>query len=244
MRDHDSEFQDNDSRRYAYDFDDVVRRYLMRTLAPYFHPGAKALEIGCFDGQSTLRLLEHFADLTVLEASAELITTAKARVPGHVRFIHGTLEETEPGATFDAIFLVHTLEHLDDPVAALARIGSWLSERGRLFVVVPNAQAASRQIAVRMGLIDTNNSVTEGERLHGHRATYSFDTLEHTVRSAGLSIEARGGVVFKPFANFQFDRLIAAGIIDEAYLEGCYALGMQYPELTASIWFSCRRGPG
>lgn len=239
MRDHDREFQDNQARRYAYDFDEVVRGYLMRTLSPFFPRDGRTLEIGCFDGSSTLRLAEHFDDITVLEASSELIETARARVPARVRFVHDTIENARFGATFDAIFLVHTLEHLDDPVAALARLRGWLAPRGRLFVVVPNAQAASRQIAVRMGLIESNTAVTEGERLHGHRNTYAFDTLEHHARSAGLRIESRGGVMFKPFANFQFDRLIEHRIIDQAYLDGCYALGMQYPELTASIYLVC-----
>ena len=241
MRDYDKEFQDNAGRKYAYDFDDIVRSYLMKTLAPFFFTDGKALEIGCFDGQSTARLADHFPDLTVLEAAGELVEAARARVPDRVGFVHGRIEDAELGPRFDAIFLVHTLEHLDEPVQALARIRSWLSDRGRLFVVVPNAQAASRQIAVRMGLIETNQSVTDSERLHGHRKTYSLDTLEHEVRSAGLRVEARGGVMFKPFANFQFDRLIGEGIIDTAYLEGCYALGMQYPELTASIYLICRR---
>jgi len=107
---------------------------------------------------------------------------------------------------------------------------------------VPNAQAASRQIAVRMGIIETNHSVTAGERAHGHRCTYSLDTLEHDVRSAGLRIESRGGICFKAFANFQFDLMIKNEVIDQAYLDGCYALGMQYPELTASVYVVCQRG--
>jgi 2-polyprenyl-3-methyl-5-hydroxy-6-metoxy-1,4-benzoquinol methylase len=241
MRDHDKEFQDNTERKYAYDFDDVVRSYLMRSLSPYFHASGKSLEIGCFDGGSTLRLAEHFDDLSVLEASSDLVDTARSRVPKSIRFIHGTIEDTELEPHYDAIFLVHTLEHLDDPVACLSRIRGWLSAEGRLYVVVPNAQAASRQIAVRMGLIETNHAVTEGERQHGHRCTYSMDTLENDARKAGLRIEARGGVMFKPFANFQFDAMITHGIIDQAYLDGCYALGMQYPDLTASIYLICRR---
>lgn len=241
MRDYNKEFQDNAGRKYAYDFDDVVRAYLMRTLEPFFYTDGKALEIGCFDGSSTKRLAEYFRNLTVLEASSDLVAAARARVPDHVAFVNGRIEDVQMDAQFDAIFIVHTLEHLDDPVPALSRMRLWLTDRGRLFIVVPNAQAASRQIAVRMGLIETNNAVTESERLHGHRRTYSLDTLEHDARKARLRIESRGGVMFKPFANFQFDRLIGEGIIDDAYLEGCYALGMQYPELTASIYLTCRR---
>jgi SAM-dependent methyltransferase len=241
MRNYDREFQDNNLRKYAYDFDSVVRRYMMRTLAPFFPRAGRALEIGCFEGESTALIGEHFADLTVLEASGELIDKARANVRGDIAFVHDRIETASFGREFDAIFLVHTLEHLDAPVEALSRLSGWLTEAGRLFLVVPNAQAASRQIAVRMGLIETNNSVTEGERVHGHRCTYSLDTLEHDARSAGLRVDFRGGVMFKPFANFQFDRLLEHRIIDQGYLDGCYALGMQYPELCSSIYLVCGR---
>lgn len=239
-RDHNSEFQDNAERKYAYDFDSVVRRYMMRALAPYFGSG-KGLEIGCFEGESTALFAEHFDDLTVVEAADELIAVARQRVPDRVRFVHSTIETAKLEPVYDAIFLIHTLEHLDDPVANLARLGTWLTHSGRLFVVVPNANAPSRQIAVKMGLIEHNHAVTPGEHAHGHRCTYSLDTLERDVRKAGLNVLARGGIFFKPFANFQFDLLIKHGVIDQAYLDGCYALGMHYPELTSSIYLICTR---
>jgi len=241
MRNYNEEFQNNDQRQYAYDFDSVVRAYMMRTLAPFFFPDGKALEIGCFEGDSTRLYSEHFSDLTVLEASDQLIETARKRVPANIKFIHASIETADIEPIYDSIFLVHTLEHLDDPVACLARIRGWLKPSGRFFIVVPNANAASRQIAVKMGLIESNQAVTPGESAHGHRCTYSFDTLENDARKAGLKIEARGGVFFKPFANFQFDALIKQKIIDQAYLDGCYALGMHYPELTASIYLICKQ---
>lgn len=240
MRDFNSEYQDNEARQYAYDFDYIVRRYMVRTFKPFFTNG-KALELGCFEGETTKLYAEHFDDLSVIEAADDLIEIARKRVPANVRFIHSMIEDAELEPIYDSIFLVHTLEHIDDPVAALARIRSWLSPTGRLFVVAPNANAASRQIAVKMGLIDTHQSVTEGELAHGHRCTYSLDTLENDVRRAGLTVESRGGVFFKPFANFQFDMLIKNKVIDQAYLDGCYALGMQYPDLTASIYLVCTR---
>lgn len=213
----------------------------MQTLSPWFR-GGKALELGCHEGEMTKLLAEHFDDITVIEAAGDLIETARARLPATVRFVHATIEEAEiDGQLYEAIFLIHTLEHLDDRVAALNRIRGWLSTTGRLYVVVPNADAASRQIAVKMGLIDTHTSVTAGEQAHGHRCTYRFDTLEHELRQAGLNIEARGGIFFKPFANFQFDRMMESGIIDQAYLDGCYALGMQHPDLAASIYAVCGR---
>lgn len=109
--------------------------------------------------------------------------------------------------------------NIGDREAFLQR--EWLSPSGRLFGVVPNAQAASTQIAVHMALIETNNSATEGERIHGRRCTYSADTLEHDVRSAGLQVLSRGGTLFKPLTNFQFDLRIQNKLLDHAYLDGC-----------------------
>lgn len=239
-RDHDREFQDNAGRKYAYGFDDVVRRYMMRTLTPFFRDGP-ALEVGCFDGSSTALFAEVFHDLTVVEASGELIAKARANVPDRVRFVHGLVEEAELEPVYRSIFLVHTLEHIDPPQPALQALRDALAADGLFFCVVPNAQAASRQIAVKMGLISHNAAVTDAEREHGHRCTYSMDTLERDLKAAGFEVVSRGGIMFKPLANFQFDKAIETGLVGREYLEGCYALGMQYPELCSSIYAVCRK---
>ena len=240
MRDYNKEYQDGQQKKYAYDFDDVLRGYMLRTLDPFLRSG-KALELGCFTGGVTERLAARFSDLTVIEASDDLIKVASARLGPRAKFIHSTFETAELTDRYDAIFLVHTLEHLDDPTLVLQRAGSWLTDEGRFFIVVPNANAPSRQIAVQMGLISHNAAVTDAEREHGHRVTYSLDTLEAEVRKAGLQITGRGGVFFKPLANFQFDKLMGGELISDAFLEGCYQLGMHYPDLCASVYVVCEK---
>jgi 2-polyprenyl-3-methyl-5-hydroxy-6-metoxy-1,4-benzoquinol methylase len=240
-RDLNREYQDNEERKYAYDFDYLMHHYMMQTFAPFL-PTGRALEMGCYKGEFTRRLSQHFSDVTVVEGSSDLLEEARKNVGTNVRFLHGQFENIILDEQFDAIFLVHTLEHLDEPVAVLKRINRWLSPLGKLFLAVPNANAPSRQIAVRMGLIAHNAAVTEGEAAHGHCRTYSLDTLERDALRAGLAVRHRGGVFFKPFANFQFDRLMQSGIIDQAYLDGCYRLGMVYPDLCASIYLLCGKG--
>jgi 2-polyprenyl-3-methyl-5-hydroxy-6-metoxy-1,4-benzoquinol methylase len=239
-RDYNAEYKDG-VRKYAYRFDTILRRYIMRTLDPFL-PTGKALEMGCYTGDMTELIAERYADVTVIEASAELVAAAGARLEGRAKFVQGTFETVEIADRYDAIFLIHTLEHLDDPVSVLRRASKWLTDRGRLFIVVPNANAASRQIAVHMGLIPFNDAVTEDERIHGHRKTYRPDTLAREALDAGLRIVQSGGVFFKPLANYQLDQLLDRDVISAAYLEGCYRLGMQYPELCASIWVVCERG--
>jgi 2-polyprenyl-3-methyl-5-hydroxy-6-metoxy-1,4-benzoquinol methylase len=239
-RDYNQEYQDSASK-YAYDFDLVLRRYMMRALEPFFLPG-RALEMGCYKGDVTELIAERYTDLTVIEASDELVGIARARVGSRARFITSTFEAADITDRYDAVFLVHTLEHLDDPVGVLRRVNTWLTPSGRLFVVVPNANAPSRQIAVQMGLIAHNSAVTDAERAHGHRKTYSLDTLAREALDAGLTIVHRGGVFFKPLANYQFDKLMGGDVITDGYLEGCYRLGMHYPDLCASVFVVCERG--
>ena len=62
-------------------------------------------------------------------------------------------------------------------------------------------------------------------------------------RAAGLKVQARGGVVFKGLANFQMDKALAAGIIDDAYLEGAYQLGLVMPDLCSTIYCVVAKEP-
>jgi 2-polyprenyl-3-methyl-5-hydroxy-6-metoxy-1,4-benzoquinol methylase len=240
-RDYDAEYKDG-ARKYAYQFDRVLRGYIMRALDPFLPPSGKALEMGCYTGDVTELIAARYGDVTVIEASEELVATASLRLGRRASFVRGTFETVELSSRYDAIFLIHTLEHLDDPVSVLRRVNGWLTDRGRLFVVVPNANAASRQIAVQMGLVRYNDAVTDDERVHGHRKTYRMDTLTREALDAGLRVVQSGGVFFKPLANYQFDMLMGGDVISDDYLEGCYRLGMHYPDLCASIWLVCERG--
>lgn len=221
-----------------FDFDNRLRHFMMRTFAPLLPPG-RALELGCLHGNVTELILKYYQDLTVVEAAESFLESTKRRVGPQVKFINSLFENANLPGQYDAIFLMHVLEHLEEPLFVLNKIKNWLSPKGRLFLVVPNANAPSRQIAVKMGLIDYNSAITEAEHKHGHRRTYSLDTLESETRKAGLKVIQRGGVFFKGLANYQFDQAIASGIVSEEYLEGCYQLGMLYPDLCASIYLVC-----
>jgi SAM-dependent methyltransferase len=242
-RDYDVEILDTAGRQYAYDFDfDVMHRFKIKEFERFFRPGS-LLEIGSHTGVFTELLLPFVDDITCLEASGAAIEEARRRLGGRVTFVHGEIESVSLPRRYDNIVLTHVLEHLDDPVGALARMNNdWLEDGGRLFLVVPNANAPSRQIAVLMGLISHNSAVTPAEADQGHRRTYALDTLERDATAAGLRVVHRGGIFFKALANFQWDRLLKTDIISQEFLEGCYRLGHRYPDLCASIFLLCERG--
>lgn len=243
MRNYSEEHQDNKDRQYAYDFDVVLRRYLLRTLQPYFIVDGATLELGCYKGDMTELILRHFKNVTVVEAAPELANIVRQRFRDRVVVLTSTFEEVSLEKSYENIFLIHTLEHLDNPIEVLDRIRNWLSPTGRLFVAVPNANALSRQIAVRMGVVAYNSAVTAGEAHHGHRRTYSMDVLLNHLHEAKYDVIVHGGVLVKPLANFQFDRAMEQGIVNKAYLDACNELAVIYPDLCASIFAICTHRP-
>lgn len=242
-RDYDSETHDTADHKYAYNFDfDVMHPFMVRAFAPFFRPGA-VLELGSYQGAFTSRLLPYFEDITCVDASEAAVRVARATLADKVRFEVARFEDLTLPKRYENIVLTHVLEHLDEPSLVLGRINrEWLADSGRLFLVCPNANAPSRQIAVKMGLISHNTAITPAEAAHGHRNTYTLDTLEREATAAGLNVVHRSGIFFKALANFQWDRLLQTDIVSKEYLDGCYQLGQVYPDLCASIFLMCERG--
>ena len=243
QRNYNKELNDTSDHQYAYNFDfNVMHPFMLRSFVPFFRPG-NLLELGSFQGEFTKKFLPYFDDITCVEASDEAILVAKSRLGDKAKYIHSLFEEVKLPIRYDNIVLTHVLEHIDNPVAVLKRVNDeWLSDNGRFFLVCPNANAPSRQIAVKMGLITHNSAITPAELEHGHRITYSLDTLERDARAAGLNVVHRSGIFFKALANFQWDKILGTDVISEAYLEGCYQLGQQYPDLCSSIFLMCEKG--
>ena len=242
-RDYNLEIKDSENHQYAYSFDfDIMHNFMIRSFQPFYRKG-NFLELGSLEGEFTKKFLAEFDDVTCVEASSAAADVAKRQLPDRVNIVCSRFEDVSLPVRYDNIVLTHVLEHLDDPVAVLKRINDeWLSDDGRFFLVCPNANAPSRQIAVKMGLISHNAAVTPAEQEHGHQMTYTLDTLERDARAAGLNVAHRSGIFFKALANFQWDRLLATDIISPEYLEGCYQLGQQYPDLCSSIFLMCEKG--
>ena len=242
MRNFDEEAKDIEGKKYSYDFDARIRGYAIRTFSPYFS-GGRALELGCHKGDFTRRLFPFFKDITVVEGSRDMAAFTSVRVGGRAKVLQGDIETVELEGTYDAIFLINVLEHTEDPGLVLRRIKSWLSLNGWAFILVPNAYAPSRQVAVKMGLLEKETGVTEGEYTHGHRRTYTAGALGREALEAGLSIQNAGGLFFKALANYQFDLLMEKEeVITEEYMEACYQLSERHPQLCASLYLICGKG--
>jgi 2-polyprenyl-3-methyl-5-hydroxy-6-metoxy-1,4-benzoquinol methylase len=241
IRDYDAENKDNSGRKYNYEFDVLTRELFLETVSSHIKTDidSKTLEVGSYDGSMTKLILKYVPSISVIEPSEELAIRV-ANIDNEKISVHiSTIEDFQSSDKFDNIFLVHTLEHVENPIEVLLKLKSLLSAHGKLFVMVPNGNALSRQIAVAMGLIRHNSAVTESEALQGHVRTYTLDTLDLDIRDAGLKSAENGGIILKALANFQFDEGIANGTISIDYLQAANRLAKKYPDFAASIYQIC-----
>ncbi len=119
--------------------------FFAQRLAARVKAGGKVLEVGSGHG---LLLFLCLRDLKMREAvawdlspvSLEHTKAALARLgaEGRARFAVQDMHQAEAtGEQFDLVILSHLLEHLDDPIPALATVKKLLTKDGVLFVNVP-----------------------------------------------------------------------------------------------------------
>src|SRR3984957_14280226 len=130
MRDFDREAGAQPGKKYNYEFDSIVRHYMMREFKSHFGDGP-ALELGSYHGDSTIELSKYFPDVTVIEASAAALAIAQSRVSRNVKFINSLMEDPKFERPCSSICLINTREHMEDARATLNRVKGWLSESGK-----------------------------------------------------------------------------------------------------------------
>lgn len=222
--------------------DRVIRELIVRTFAPYLNTAMRGLQLGFAEGVDTTLLAPLVARLDIVEGNRAFYEAGRQSGPDNAVFHHALFEDflpAQPEGVYDALFIIYVLEHVQDPVALLTMARRLLSPSGRLFLVVPNARALSRQLALRMSLISDLFALTPHDLEHGHRRVYDRDTFLRDIESAALSVIDHGGVMLKILADFQLDTLIRQETLGPEQIEGLYKLGFDYPDLCGSLYAVC-----
>jgi 2-polyprenyl-3-methyl-5-hydroxy-6-metoxy-1,4-benzoquinol methylase len=222
-------------------WEQAVRRAAVNAVHGFLPPRAAVLELGCADGYMTSLLAPLASRHIVVDAVPAFIAEAKKIAPPGVEFVDSLFEEYEPAEPFDLVVMSFVLEHVLDPVALMSRARAWLKPHtGRVLMTVPNRRSMSRLLARSMGLVRELEDLTENDLSHGHRRCYDRASFDRDVEAAGLEAVARGGLVVKPFANFQLDRMIRDGILGRPQLDGLEKLGAEYPDACAALYTVAR----
>ena len=147
----------------------ALSRY--RALAPFLNKGGRVLDAGAGGGEVVYVLRRFGFDAVGLEPDEQYARHAREAlgVPVETGFVQDA--SFSPGA-FDVVTMYHALEHVEDPLAILSRIRSWIAEKGVLLIEVPNAEA---------------QCIAPGHRFHfAHFYNFSRATLEALGRKAGF----------------------------------------------------------
>jgi SAM-dependent methyltransferase len=114
-----------------------------------FRPTGSVLELACGPGTWTAQLLRHAADVTAVDASAEMLAIASARVGAErVRFVSADLFRWQPDRRYDVVFFGFWLSHVPPE-----RFASFWSLDGTAYriVKVPHRPADLEQQIKRIG---------------------------------------------------------------------------------------------
>ena len=142
------------------------------------------LDVGCGRGDLAAAFVRRGWGASGVDPSAEACAAARKQgVDAHV----GTLASAElEDESFDAVVMRHSLEHVPDPVADLARIHRLLRPEGLLVISVPNFDSWERR---RFG------SAWFHLDLPRHRTHFVPDSLRLALSKSGfevVSLEASG----------------------------------------------------
>ena len=99
--------------------------------------GRRVIDMACGEGYGSAVLAQSAARVVGVDANPEAHEHARLRYRGaNLRFERDLLEAFDEPA--DAVVFLQTIEHLDEPVAALAHFRTLVGERGTVFVSTPN----------------------------------------------------------------------------------------------------------
>lgn len=203
------------------------------------------LQLGCSNGYETNRLSDKFLMVDIIDGSSEFIDRlSKINKSKNLNFICNLFEEysmKQGQSGYDYIFCNYVLEHVFDSVAVLKNIGETLSTDGIIFAVVPNAMAFSRQLAKKMGMLNNLKSLTENDKIHGHRRVYDVDDIRKDFIESGFEIVDVRGIIFKILADFQLNKMMEQNIIEKSHVYALQEMAGNMTDFCDSILVVARK---
>lgn len=159
------------------------------------------LEMGYGEGNFTEELVKRGFKPTVLDGSDSLLVKAKGIFGDKIEVSHDLFEEYKPARKFDCVLCTHVLEHVDVPLTLLKQMQNWITDTGKIIIIVPNKESLHRQLAVIMGLQPQLDTLGARDKLVGHQRVYSLETLGKDVTDSGLKIKDTAGFFLKTLPN-------------------------------------------
>jgi 2-polyprenyl-3-methyl-5-hydroxy-6-metoxy-1,4-benzoquinol methylase len=151
-------------------------RWVLDEISPWL--GQQILEVGCGIGTYTTELAVGSRKITAIDMERAFVEEAARRLAQHpnVRLICGdaTAADTPKShdEAFDTVILLDVLEHIEDDVTLLARLGARLGLGGHLILKVPAMPSLYSPM----------------DEAIGHRRRYDKTSLTQVISGCGLEV--------------------------------------------------------
>lgn len=159
----------------------MFKSYLLKLLPA----GGGVLDVGCGVGNMLQQLREHSQYSSKgIEISKE--AAAKASQNGHNVFQGNLIQANFEDESFDAIYLLYVLEHVDNPAEILKEIYRILKKNGILLLAVPNY----RYLRIAFDNFISRTFFKKSSTLHPeeHLQNFTPTTLKMFIKKAGFDI--------------------------------------------------------
>jgi len=211
----------------------VARRVEWITRCADLKPGSRVLECGCGTGIFTRGVAATGADITAVDISADLLSEAARLCPAeNVQFRQINLEKPDElaDASFDAIYGVSVLHHLNLP-AALPQMLAKLKPGGRFVFSEPNLNNP-----INKYYLFVNDEDKRRERgISPTEMAFTSDELRGTLEDVGFRVLALD------YRDFMHPRVPAALI---PMMRGIESLAEMLPlvrGISGSLWVNATR---
>ncbi|MGA1341920.1 MAG: class I SAM-dependent methyltransferase [Hyphomonas sp.] len=157
-------------------------------LSAFLKPGAKVLDLGCGTGEFLNAAKKAGCEVTGIEPGETYARFARSEYA--INVINAPWQQADlPPGSFDLVTCQQVVEHLRDPMAAIAAMVAWLKPEGALYISVPDMRA---------------NAKPSFERFHfAHIYGFTAETLDVALRLnqmvsiSGERLESTTGVFRK-----------------------------------------------
>jgi 2-polyprenyl-3-methyl-5-hydroxy-6-metoxy-1,4-benzoquinol methylase len=165
---------------------DATRAARLRELLARRPPG-RLLDVGCYDGQFTTRVVNQRASAGVVGVDLSHAALRAAHSRGLMP-VRAQVEATLPfaSASFATVVAAEVIEHVFDTQALILELARMLEPGGWLALTTPNLVALSGRAQLVLGRSPHNVEFDAGPGTSGHIRYFTFDTLELLLLRAGL----------------------------------------------------------
>lgn len=195
------------------------------------------IEVGC-GLRPLFDYFDQFDRLTIVEPSPAFAQYAKDRAPRNTVVFneHLSIDTDYSKEPPDAILLSSLLHEVEHPETLLETVARLASNETVIHVSVPNAHSFHRQLALKMGIINSLTEKSERQTRFQQHSTFTVESLTSLVESTGYKVLEIGTFFIKPFTHEQMQRILDQKIIDSRVLMGLNAMSDALPTMGAEIY--------